>query len=63
MVTVRNTQNACLMAKSCHNNFKVIVAGCLLNRSIRLYDHKKILQMRFKCAFKACMNEISKMKK
>ena len=51
------------MAKSCHNNFKVIVAGCLLNRSIRLYDHKKILQMRFKCAFKACINEISKMKK
>ena len=63
MMTVRNTQNACLMTKSYDKNFKMIVARCLLNRSIRLHNDNKILQIRFKCAFKACIIEISKMKK
>ena len=62
MMALRNTQNACLMAKSYHKNLKMIVTCYILHRSMRLYDDNKILQMRFKCAFKACIIEISKMK-
>ena len=63
MMTVRNTQNSCLTAKSYHKNLKMILASCILNRSRKLYDDNKVLQMSFKCAFKACIIEISKMKK
>ena len=60
MMTVRNTQNACLMAKSYHKNLKMIAASLLLNESIRLYDDNKILQMRFQCTFIACIIEMKK---
>ena len=51
IMAVRNTQNACLIAKSYHKNLKMIVASCILNRSITLYHGNRILQVRFKCAF------------
>ena len=62
MMALRNTQNTCLIAKSYHKKLKMIVACCILHRSMRLYNDNKILQMHFKCAFKACIIEISKMK-
>ena len=62
MMALRNTQNTCLIAKSYHKNLKMIVACCILHRSMRLHNDNKILQMHFKCAFKACIIEISKMK-
>ena len=37
MMTVKITQNACLMAKSYYKNLKMIVAMSILNRSIRLH--------------------------
>ena len=60
MMTVRNTQNACLMAKLYHKYLKMTAASCLLNESIRLYNDNKILQMRFKCTFIACIIEMKK---
>ena len=37
MMTVKITQNACLMAKSYYKNLKMIVAMFILNRSLRLH--------------------------
>ena len=33
---VKITENACLMAKSYYKNLQMLVAMCILNRSIRL---------------------------
>ena len=44
MMTVKITQNACLMAKWYYKNLKMIVAMCIVNRSMRL--HLAIMMIR-----------------